>query len=165
MYGFSEDVVKLEPTKANLSPFGKRDIQYLRVLGYAVGNGDFAQVIELLEAKDQTERMDRHLFDAICTAIRQLPGGGSGVWMAKKGADNWVGRAVMAGGVGTAKRAEHLVDEWIKMGLVIPDADAKDKYNRPVMTAVKLKRGDGREACKACLRIVPWQLLQHHPLI
>jgi hypothetical protein len=137
-YGLGEDVVKLEPTKANLAPFGKGDIQYLRVLGHSVGNGDYAQVIELLDVQDQTERMDEYLFDAISEAIRQPPLGGSGVWVSKKGAVNWIGHAVMAAGIGTAKRAEALVEAWIKAGLIIADPDAKDRYHRHITTAVKL---------------------------
>jgi AAA domain len=138
-FGCGDDVVKREATKANLTRFSKDDTQYLRVSGHAVGNGaDYAQVIELFTPKDQTERMDRFLFDAICAAINQPPVGGSGVWVSKKGADNWIGRAIMMGGVGTAKRAETLGDDWVKMGLIIPDHDARDKFGRPVGTAVKL---------------------------
>lgn len=137
-YGFSRDVVRLEATKMNMSPIGEDDTQWLRLSSCAVGNGDFAQVIELIDSKDQTERMDAVLFDGICTAMRAAPEGGSGVWVSKRGPDNWIGHAIRAGGVGTDQRANSLVQVWQKLGLLIPDADATDGRKRPIRTALKL---------------------------
>lgn len=137
-FGFGRDVVRLEATKANMSPIGEDDIQWLRLSGCAVGNGDFVQVIELIDGKDQTERMDAVLFDGICDAVRAAPEGGSGMWVSTKSATNWIGHAIRAGGVGTDQRASSLAQAWQKLGLLIPDAEAKDGRKRKIMTALKL---------------------------
>ena len=139
-HGFGRDVVRLDVTKANMSPIGEGDTQWLRLRGCAVGNGDYAQVVELVDPQDQTERMDEVLFDAICEALSAVPDGGSGFWVAKPGADNWVGQAFRTGGIGADGRAKALVGEWQKLGLLIPDADAKDDRKRPVKTATKLNQ-------------------------
>jgi hypothetical protein len=135
-YGFGRDMVKLEPTKANMSPIGEDSAQWLRISGYPVGNGDYAQVIELVEAKAATEQMDEFLFVQIVMAIREVPKGK--VWVSKRGAPTWVGLAFQKGGIGTEDRADALVKDWSERGLLIPDSDATDDRNREIKTALKL---------------------------
>jgi hypothetical protein len=135
-YGLGRDIIKLETTKANMSALGD-DVQWLRVRGHPVGNGDFAQVIELYAVKDATERMDEVLFDEIVVAIRQGPTEGKH-WVFKREAKSWIGHAFTAGGIGNDDRANVLIEEWMKLALLIPVEDAKDDRGRPVKTAIQL---------------------------
>lgn len=127
----------LETTKSNMAVIRDGNTQWLRLLSHEVGNGEYAQVLELLDPKNNAERMDDVLFAGLRDAVATPPDGG-GAWLTKEGAGNWIGRALRDGGIGTDARAKAMIQEWIKLGLLVPDPDARDSQGRPLKSAVKL---------------------------
>jgi len=117
-YALDDSYVRLDATKANLSE-ANINTMWFRIDGVCLGNatakypkGDYRQALTLIQPQAQTERMDRALFDLICTKLRertpQMPNWGRARQNKKLG---WVGLPIIEAGLKEGD-AKLLVKEW-----------------------------------------------------
>lgn len=145
-YGFAEGVACLETTKSNMAAIRDGNTQWLRLLSHEVGNGEYAQVSELLDPKNNAERMDDVLFAALRDAVLTPPPDGGGAWLTKEGAGNWIGRALRDGGVGTDARE----GDGARMGQARPARPRSRRARQPGPPAQERRqtqREQGGEVC------------------
>ena len=120
-FGFDSSVIRFNTAaKINLSAPSPEDIQYLRLRSQAVGNGDYVQVAELVESTSIVDSMDKYLFANICKAIRTKPTNGvTDEWVRKADHTNWIGQAMLGGGVANESHAKMFIEDWLKRGLLV----------------------------------------------
>jgi hypothetical protein len=136
------NIVRLSPTKINLSEQSSNATRVLRIIGHPVGNGtadypdgDFGQVMLLVDVA--LKPLDLLLFTAICDAIRVPPVPGD-YWLSSSRHAHYIGEAFRRGGVQHAATCRAHVDQWTRDGLIIPETEARGAQHRLLKTAMKL---------------------------